>query len=125
MRKLKLVLLAAFLVCGSLIAGDVTGKWSGTVVAKGPDGDTNRETAWMSLKQTGASVTGTAGSTESQQSEIKDGKLEGDQLTFKVAVGEAVANVVLRLDGDSLKGDAIIDTPDGKASASLDLKRVP
>ena len=78
----------------------------------------------MTLKQAGALVTGTAGPSATQQSEIKDGKADGDQVEFKVVVGEAVANVKLRLDGDRLKGEAIIDTPDGKVTATLDLKRV-
>jgi len=123
--KLSLTLcVVAVLASGTLMAGDVSGKWSGTVIAKTPDGDSNPEAAWMTLKQAGALVTGTAGPSATQQSEIKDGKADGDQVEFKVVVGEAVANVKLRLDGDRLKGEAIIDTPDGKVTATLDLKRI-
>ena len=106
------------------MAGDVSGNWSGTVIAKTPDGDSNQETAYMSLKQAGNAVTGTAGANAGQQSAIKDGKVDGDQVEFKVSVGEATANVRLRMDGDRMKGEAVIDTPDGKVTASLDLKRV-
>jgi hypothetical protein len=127
MLKLKLPLILCFaiaLASGSLMAADVSGKWSGTTVTKTPDGETGQGTAWMFLKQSGALLTGTAGGTADQQSEIKDGKADGDHFEFKVVVGEATANVKLRLDGDSLKGEAVIDTPDGQVTAVLDLKRV-
>jgi hypothetical protein len=116
---------ASLLLAGSLMAApDVTGKWSGTAIAKTPDGD-ETQPALMLLKQAGTAVTGTAGADANQQAEIKDGKLDGDQVSFKVAVGDAVASVRMRLDGDRLKGQAIIDTPDGQITAVLDLKRVP
>jgi len=125
MAKLQTTLTLALLLAGSMLAGDVTGKWSGTVIMKTPDGNVEHQPAWMSLKQAGNVLTGTAGPTAERQSEIKEGKVDGDQLEFKVMVEESVVMIKLRSEGDSLKGDAVIDTPDGKMTASMDLKRVP
>ena len=128
MAKLKTaltVVTAAFLLAGSAFAADVTGKWSGTVIMKTPDGQTNEQPAWMALKQAGAALTGTAGPSADRQSEIKDGKVDGDQLEFRVAVEDAIVMIKLRSEGERLKGQAIIETPDGKVTAGLDLKRVP
>jgi len=127
MSKLKLALSLCFaaLLSGSLMAGDFTGKWSGTVLAKTADGEVNHDAAYMSFKQTGNVLTGTAGGDPNRQSEITEGKVDGEELSFKVAVGEAVASVKLRFDGERLKGEATIETPDGKVTAALDLKRVP
>ena len=108
-----------------MFAADVTGKWSGTVVMKMPDGQTQAQPAWMSLKQANGALTGTAGPSADRQSEIKDGKVDGDRLEFKITVEDAMVMIKLRTEGDGLKGDAIIDTPDGKMTGALDLKRVP
>jgi hypothetical protein len=125
---LALAAAAAFLFCGSVLtasATDVTGKWSGSVIAKTPDGETNEETAWMQLVQTGDLVTGTAGPSPDKQGPIKDGKITGDQVDFKVGVEDAVAVVHLQLVGERLQGQAVIETPDGKVTANIDVKRVP
>ena len=128
MVKLKsalTVVAAAFLLVGSAFAADVTGKWSGTVSMKTPDGQTNEQPAWLALKQSGTALTGTAGPSADRQSEIKDGKIDGDQLEFRVKVEDAVVMIKLRSEGERLKGQAIIETPDGTVTAGLDLKRVP
>jgi hypothetical protein len=128
MAKLKTALTlvtATFLLGGTALAADVTGKWSGTVTAKSPSGESNTDSAWISLKQVGTVLTGTAGPNAETQSEIRDGKADGDQFEFKVSVKDATATVRLKLDGESLKGEATIETPDGQMKASLDLKRVP
>jgi hypothetical protein len=124
MAKLKFAFAFA-LLAGSLFAGgDVTGKWAGSVTAKTPDGNTEEQSAWMSLTQTGTAVTGLAGESAERAAPIKEGKADGDLVEFKVTVGENEAKVRLRLEGDHLKGVATVDTPDGPVTANLDLKRV-
>ena len=125
MAQLKTTFTLCLLLCGTALAADVTGKWSGTVMMKNPEGQTEAHPVWMSLKQTGDSLTGTAGPTADRQSEIKDGKVDGDKLEFKVNVEDASVNIQLRAEGERLKGEAIISTPEGKLTAGLDLKRVP
>ena len=126
MTKPKLpiqLLLSILFLTGSLAAADFTGKWSGSVIVKTPDGATNEQPAWMSLKQAGNVLTGAAGANPEHQAEIRDGKVDGDRAGFKVTIDETVANVQLRLEGESLTGDVMLETPDGKVTAALKLKR--
>lgn len=127
MSKLKTLFMlcaAAVMLTGTVSAADLSGKWSGTVTAKTPDGETNNETAWVALTQSGSALTGTAGPSEDKQSPITEGKVNGDQVEFKVQVEDNVAIVKLTLVGDTLKGQAVIETQDGKVTAELNLKRV-
>jgi hypothetical protein len=126
MLRIKPFLCAAALLLGlPLFAGDATGKWSGTFTVSTPNGDHDSGTALLILKQAGTVVTGTAGPNSERQSEIKDGKIDGDQVQFRVPVEDAIASVQLRLDGDQMKGQLTVDTPDGKVTGKLELKRVP
>ena len=122
MAKLPLLCL---LLPGLMLAGDVTGKWSGTSVMKTPDGQAKHDSVWMSLKQTGAVVTGTAGPGSDRQTEIKEGKVDGARVQFSLAIEDSTATVRLTLEGEQLKGQAEVQTPDGKLVLDLDLKRVP
>lgn len=122
MAKLPLLYL---LLPGLMLAGDVTGKWSGSSVMKTPDGQAMHDSVWMSLKQTGAVVTGTAGPGSDRQTEIKEGKVDGARVQFSLAIEDSTATVRLTLEGEQLKGQAEVQTPDGKLVLDLDLKRVP
>jgi uncharacterized protein (TIGR03435 family) len=89
----RLILFALFPALACLQAADVTGSWSGSYYA-GP--------IYLVLKQQGTEVTGTAGPSASQQMlKLAAGKLDGENLTFKVGPLE----VNLRLQGDDLKGE--------------------
>ena len=92
---------------------------------KNPEGRTEDHPVLLSLKHAGTALTGTAGPTADQQSEIKEGKVDGDKLDFKVNVEDASVSIQLRVDGERLKGEAIINTPEGKLTAGLDVARVP
>lgn len=122
MAKLPLI---CFLLSGLTLAGDVTGKWSGTSMMKTPDGQTTHDSVWMSLKQTGAVVTGTAGPGADRQMEIKEGKADGPRVQFSLAIEDSTVTVQLTLEGEQLKGQAEVQTPDGKLVVDFDLKRVP
>ncbi len=78
--------LLAFALAVCAFAGDVTGKWSGTAEVKGQDGEVKESPAFLTLKQAGKDVTGTAGESEEDQRAIKDGRFENDELTFIVEV---------------------------------------
>jgi hypothetical protein len=73
------LLLVLSLTAIAAFAADVTGKWVGQV--PGRDGQT-RETT-LNLKSDGSNVTGTI-SGRGGDTEIKEGKLTGDDLTFVV-----------------------------------------
>src|SRR5215831_4061146 len=99
------VMLAAF--AGFAVADvNVTGKWSGSFIATGPDGQTKDSTAVLVLKQNGSEITGTVGPNEGQQHEITKGKIEGDKITLEAADGGHAIKFDLVLDGDRITGEA-------------------
>jgi hypothetical protein len=99
--KLRFVLLTLALAVGAF-AADVTGKWTAEV--KGRQGQTREVT--MKFKVDGAALTGTVGGMGGD-TEIKDGKVDGDTITFNV-VREFNGNTVKinytgKVDGDTIK----------------------
>jgi len=109
MKTLVCMLLGAVFAMTAL-AADVSGKWAGTFVPEGEDSSK----AFVILKQTGTSVTGSAGPDEGQQWPLTDGKLVGNKLTGTVSSPDGmVFKLDLTLDGDRIKGD-ILMTHDGQ-----------
>ena len=80
--KLRLFLIltvALALFTTGAFAADITGKW--TAETKGRDGETRTQT--FNLKQDGDKLTGTV-STQMGESQISDGKVDGDSVSFVV-----------------------------------------
>jgi hypothetical protein len=102
------------------MAADVTGKWSGSFAPEGQD----PSGAFVILKQSGTTLTGSAGPDESQQWPLTDGKINGNKITGVVTSPEGlVFKLDLVLDGDRIKGDANA-TREGQAlKAKVDLTR--
>lgn len=73
-------LLCCFMVCFAIVA-DITGKWSGNLVT--PDGQNIPVT--YNFKVDGDKLTGTADSPQGTIT-IDDGKIKGDDFSFKVTV---------------------------------------
>ncbi len=79
------------LLCGLLLsalalsAAEITGKWSGSFDITNSDGATEADTAYMSLKQNGGEVTGTAGPNADKQWTIQKGKL-ADHLSSRLSM---------------------------------------
>jgi hypothetical protein len=123
MTKLFCCLLVSAL---ALSAADLTGKWSGSFDITNSDGDTKADTAYMSLKETGGVVTGTAGPNADKQWSLRSGKLDGQKLTFEVPTDEAGILVFeLSFDGDTIRGICTGTGENGeKMSAKLNLKRI-
>ncbi|HYK87702.1 MAG TPA: hypothetical protein VE398_02960 [Acidobacteriota bacterium] len=122
MRKvLGCVLLTSVVVLG---AGKLSGKWSGSFDISSSDGESHPDSAFMVLKENGGTVEGTAGPNADEQMEIRNGKLDGDKLTFEVVKEGGTIKFDLVFEGDSIKGTAEGQRPDGvKMTAKLDLKR--
>ena len=118
MRKCvsALVLLANALI---LPAADVTGTWKGTFTPENRDAGP----ALVILKQTGDTVTGTAGPDESERNEIVNGKVTGERITFDVAREEGTMRFVLMVEGDTLTGQATRSREGQQQTAKLNLKR--
>jgi hypothetical protein len=96
-----LSILAVFAL--SVGAADLSGKWSGTLEGTGESGS-----AFLILKQEGTTITGSGGPNESEQHPLRNGKVEGNQLTFEVPVGEGGEKVMrfkLAANGDQIEGE--------------------
>jgi len=74
----RLFALFAFSALAAL-AADITGNWKAT--AEGPNGAMERT---FTFKQDGTKLTGETVSTMIGKSEIKDGKVEGDTVSFTI-----------------------------------------
>jgi len=102
-----------------LSAADATGTWKGTLAPENRDPGP----ALVILKQTGDTITGTAGPDESERNEIANGKVTGNTVTFEVSRGEGTMKFVLMLDGDTLAGRVTREREGQQQTAKLNLKR--
>jgi ketosteroid isomerase-like protein len=120
-NRLPLILLAAPLA----FSAELTGKWSGTFEELKPDGTVSRTGgAYMDLKLSGQTVTGTAGPDAGGQHEIRNGKLLETKLTFEMAREQGIMKFDLIFDGESIKGSVSAASDGQSMSARVDLKRV-
>ena len=107
-------------LAATLMAADVSGKWTGTVNVEDPTGGPNIEVRVRAdLLQKVDAITGAIGRQEDQQGEtIRSAKLDGKRLTFEVSSTEAngLVKFVLTLDGDKLDGE-MSGSMDGTAIA--------
>ena len=81
-RKLTIALvLALTLAAAPAFAADVDGKWAGTISTPGGDFPVAFE-----FKSDGTKLTGTTMSPDGMSINIKDGKIDGDKVTFGVTL---------------------------------------
>lgn len=116
LRSFGFVFLLGFLA-SPLYAGDITGKWTGGSDA-GPQ--------WVfNFKADGNKVTGTMAGSDGKERPIKEGKLEGDAISFSVDSewqGEAITLVVRgKVSGDEMQ--LRIDREDGAWGTDAVVKR--
>ena len=97
-------LLALAITAVSLLATDVSGKWSGSFDPT-VDGETHNDSALLILKQDGDKITGTAGPNEEKQFEIRKASLDGN--TLKIGADPAHYQQLVAA-GDSAKSKATI-----------------
>ncbi|MBZ5634782.1 MAG: hypothetical protein LAO55_16795 [Acidobacteriia bacterium] len=67
------------LVCVSMVAHDVDGKWAGTMST--PNGDVPVN---FTFKADGATLTGSTGGPDGGEVKIADGKIDGNNLSFSI-----------------------------------------
>ena len=124
---MKFSLLALMAIALPLCAAaDVTGKWTGSIDITEGDGG-KHETACLILKQDGTTLTGTGGPTEEQQMPIQKGKVDGNKITFEIALDQdRVMSFTLQAEADSITGDVSgSDKETGQPkTAKLSLNRV-
>jgi hypothetical protein len=100
MRKVTSVFCLAVISTVAAIAGDCSGRWQGKMSIEGKD-----VPGYFVLKQDGQQVSGTAGPNAQNQIALKQGSVEGDQVTLEAAPGDAVLRFVLGFKEDKLTGD--------------------
>jgi hypothetical protein len=103
-------------------ADSVTGKWTGSFAIT-LDGETRDEKAYLDLKQNGTELTGTGGPSADEQWPIKNGKVEGDKLTFDVQSNGPLIKFNLTLADGHLKGEAKAEHEGRSMKAAVDLQR--
>jgi hypothetical protein len=107
------VILALLSLAGAAAAADLTGKWTGTWESVGNPRGTFTEAHQMTIKQDGATITGTTGPRPDLQWEIKNAKLEGNKLTFNSAAGQLELAFELEVEGDSIAGKVTVTNRPG------------
>lgn len=119
--KRYLVVVLVLLATGLMVsAADFTGTWKGTFTPENRDAGP----ALVILRQTGNTVTGTAGPDENERNEIANGKVMGDRITFEVAREEGTMKFVLTIEGETVTGQASRERDGQQQTAKLNLKRV-
>ncbi|MBS1854460.1 MAG: hypothetical protein JST11_03770 [Acidobacteria bacterium] len=103
-------------------AADVSGKWAGKT-RMSISGRIEEDTMFLTLKQEGARVTGTAGPTQEQQAAIRNGKIEEDRVTFELPVPNGIFVFDVRLAGDRLKGTLIANAQGQEFHATIEAAR--
>ena len=110
-------------------APDLTGTWIGTFTSTTSTGEKDEDPAYLSLKQTGEELTGTAGPRADRQQPIAKGKVTTVKgvttATFEVTErgdGPVIRFEVKLVDG-RLKGTAHAEFNGEKKTATLDVGR--
>ena len=101
-----LILMAA--IVASLFAADVTGEWKAT--AEGPNGAMERT---FSLKADGAKLTGETVSSFAGKSAIREGKVDGENLSFTITIKIQDNEREVKYKGKVVSKDEIKFTADG------------
>jgi len=114
--KKRVVLLSALLALSSLaaFAADVTGKWMSEAMGKGGP-------QTFTLKQDGSALTGTLQGGRGGASEIKNGKVDGDNVSFEVTREFNGNSITLKYSG-SVSGSSMklsVDTGRGPRELTL------
>jgi len=121
------LLMSVFLLLAPLAgsAADVSGKWTGSMDIKTPDGQAQSMPVRAELKQDGKSVTGTAGREGEEQYPIQKGTIEDKKFTFEVQAPDGNYEVSLTVVGESqLQGEVTFNDRDGnKQTASITFTR--
>jgi hypothetical protein len=99
--KRAMILAIAILLSATvtLAAVDVSGNWSGTFAD-----ETSTAPLLLILHQDGTKLTGTGGPTESRQTPVVNGKVEGDVISFQLFAGPSTLTLDLKIKGEEITG---------------------
>jgi hypothetical protein len=108
------------------VAADVTGTWSGTFSAIGDDGQPGTpDGAFVVLKQSGATITGSGGPDANEQWPIQNGKIVADKITAEVVNPDGtIFKLTMTVNGDHIAGEASVTREGQNQKAKIELTRV-
>jgi hypothetical protein len=113
---------AVLLLAASAMAGDLTGKWSGTFKVDGGDHSVPQ---LFILKQQGKTLTGSGGPNAGEQYPLENGRIDGDEVRFELTTGEWKFAYDLKQTGpDGLKGDLKLQSVNDSRSARVSLTKL-
>ena len=119
-RNVSLMLAFILLSAIALLAADASGKWSGST--KAPDG--GDLTLTLDLKQDGTALTGTVTGPQGEPLQISEGKVEGDKLSFNVAVGSMnIVHEAVMKGSDEMSLTAKFPKDSGIPDMQVEMKR--
>jgi hypothetical protein len=123
MKLLVLFAVAVALAGVAMADVDVTGKWSGSFNATGPNGETKEATALLVLKQTGTDITGTVGPNEDEQFPVRKGKIEGDKITLEADHDGQTIKLDLKFASGRITGEVQMSRDGQSMTAKIDVGR--
>jgi hypothetical protein len=113
----------------TMFGADITGKWSGNIEVSDPStGDKINTPVKVVFDQKDNTVSGKIGRSEDEQSEdIRNGKLEGNRITFDVQPPEATSAMKFQLvvvADDRIEGEMKGAVDVGNVSGKVTLQKV-
>jgi hypothetical protein len=115
-----LIVLGMILIAGAAFAADVDGKWAGEIA--GMDGAPMKVS--YTFKADGATLTGTTVSPDGKEMAIKDGKINGNNISFSIAFDMGGQEMKIDMKG-VVSGETLKLTMDMMGQAmDINLKKV-
>jgi hypothetical protein len=122
MKRISILTGLLLVLAALLYSADATGKWKGSIDA---GGETHELT--FDLKASGDTLTGTMSGTTEKASEIQDGKIQGDTVSFWAMAEYQGQPIKLVFKGQVLESEIhfTMGLDDGSWSSDLVVKKVP
>jgi len=117
---MKKAVAVVLLLATNALAGDRTGKWSGSFKVEGAEHNVPQ---LFILKQDGNRLTGSGGPDESEQYLIESGKVEGDQVRFELTTGEWKFTYDLKAADAKIDGDLQLKSTNQARTAKVSLTK--
>ena len=110
----------------SAMAADLSGQWVGTFAVTGSNETIPQQ---FTLKQNGKTLTGSGGPNNGEQYPIKNGKIDGDSVSFELTsynsdVGFWQFKYELKRTGQQMSGDLQLKNGNEVRTAKVSLKEV-
>lgn len=116
----------ALLSATAMLAGDLSGVWTGTLTRNTSDGPQVSD-AYVILKQEGPTkLAGTGGPSAEEQLPLNKVVVDGEKITFEVETGNGAMKFAVVAKNDTIEGDVVQERSDGTSrTGKIALKRKP